>query len=150
MAKIFANHLGCKIWMLVKYVKLNIGMLVQHVILNIGSTYEIECLNLCIEIFSQKIKLLCEKFVFLLITFIGLVTLWKHDLIQIHIICIWMPVNIKDLTELSHFYSTSSSPLLLRSAPDTVRILCRRCPCNWMLAHEPVLNVTIHGRLKIW
>ena len=44
--------------------------------------------------------------------------------IYIHM-CMFIYTYIYSFIHSDHFYSASSSPLLLRSAPDTARILCR-------------------------
>src|SRR6218665_6776 len=40
------------------------------------------------------------------------------------VLCIWV-FSALSFIHSDHFYSASSNPLLLRSAPDTARILCR-------------------------
>src|SRR6218665_393415 len=60
-----------------------------------------------------------------------------------------LPVNQKfthSFIHSGHFYSASSSPLLLRSAPDTAWILCR----SFTLQHHRQLRVKDLPKVPMW
>jgi len=53
---------------------------------------------------------------------------------------------IHSFIHLGYFYSASSSPLLLRGAPDTARTLCR----SFMPKHHRQLQVKDLEKFRMW
>src|SRR6218665_3433679 len=56
------------------------------------------------------------------------------------------PLNVYSIIHSGYFYSASSSPLLLRGAPDAARILCR----GFTPKHHRHLRVKNSSKVPTW